>query len=280
MLNDIKPDKFADLVQIAGLSHGTDVWLNNAQRFIREGVATIDSVICTRDDIMRYLIHKGFPSSDAFNIMECVRKGKGLTEDQENEMVTYDIPPWYIESCKLIKYMFPRAHAVAYVMMSYRIAYFKVYYPQAFYAAYLTTKITDFNWDVISQGVYAVEQKMNEIAQKSDDSRTEKEKQEAVVYEVVYEMLSRGYEFYPPSLTESNAMSFSLDGDRVRVPLCALDGVGASVGSMIVEQRAVRPYETVEDLSLRGKANKTAIESLRKHGVLDGLPESDQISFF
>ncbi len=280
MLDDIKPTKFADLVQIAGLSHGTDVWLNNAQRFIREGVATIDEVICTRDDIMRYLIHMQLPASDSFKIMERVRKGKSLTEEQEEEMNEYNIPAWYIESCKLIKYMFPRAHAVAYVMMSYRIAYFKVYYPQAFYAAYLTSKISDFNWDVASQGIYAVEARMNSINGRSDDEVSDKEKQELIVDEIVYEMLARGYSFCPPSLTESKALKFTIDDGKVRVPLCALENVGASVGKMIEEQREVRPYETVEDLQVRGKTNKSAIESLRKHGVLEGMPESDQISFF
>ena len=279
MLDDLKPSKFADLVQIAGLSHGTDVWLNNAQKFVREGTATIDTVICTRDDIMRYLIHMGLPSSHAFSIMERVRKGKGLTAENEAEMREHDVPEWYIESCNLIKYMFPRAHAVAYVMMSYRIAYFKVYHPAAFYAAYLSSKVTDFNWDVISEGLYAVEQKIKQIGAKSDENVSDKEKQELVVYEVAYEMLSRGYEFCPPSLTESKAMKFTLHDGKVRVPLCALDGVGSSVGTAIEEQREIRPYETVEDLSSRGGANSKAIESLRKHGVLEGLPESDQMSF-
>ncbi len=280
MLDDIKPRKFADLIQIAGLSHGTDVWLNNAQRFIREGHVTIDDVICTRDDILRYLLRKGLPAEEAFRIMERVRKGKGLSPENEKLMTENGVPPWYVESCRLIKYMFPRAHAVAYVMMSYRIAYFKVYHPQAFYAAYLTTKISDFNWDTISQGIYEVESRIKSISQRSGPEEDDKEKKELVVYEVVYEMLARGLSFAPPSLTDSDAGKFTLAGDKVRVPLCALEGVGGSVGQQIVLQREIRPFDTVEDLQTRAKVNRTGTESLRRHGVLDGLPESDQISFF
>lgn len=279
MLDDTKPDKFADLVRISGFSHGTNVWINNAQEYIRNGEATMREVISTRDDIMNYLILKGLPSVDAFNIMERTRKGRGLTEEQEALMKENDVPQWYMDSCNKISYMFPRAHAVAYVMMAYRIAYYKVYYPVAFYAVYLTTKIMDFNWDVIKKGSRVIPERIAGVERKGKNA-TQKEQNEAIVLEVVYEMYARGYEFLPPDLEVSEAMRFTVEEGRIRVPLCALPEVGETVGRAIEEERKLRPFETVEDLRYRAKVNKAALESLRESGVLAGLPESDQLQMF
>ncbi len=279
MLDDTKPEKFADLVRISGLSHGTNVWTGNAQEFIRKGLTDIQGAICTRDDIMNYLINQGLPSGHAFTIMEGVRKGKGLKPDQEEEMREHGVQPWYIESCKLISYMFPRAHAVAYVMMSYRIAYFKVHYPQAFYAAFLSTKLAGFKWDIISQGRDAVMRQIENI-QRMERSEQKKKEQEMTVYEIVYEMMSRGYEFEDPTIENSPALRFDVHDGKVVVPICALDGVGESVGRVIEQERKIRPFSTIEDLQARAKVNKTAVETLRKFGVLGDMPESDQISLF
>ncbi|MEG0662732.1 MAG: PolC-type DNA polymerase III, partial [Anaerovoracaceae bacterium] len=279
MLDDTKPDKFADLVRISGFSHGTNVWLNNAQAFIRSGEATMREAISTRDDIMNYLILKGLPNKEAFNIMEKVRKGKGVTEEREELMRQNDVPEWYIESCKRISYMFPRAHAVAYVMMSYRIAYYKVYHPAAFYAVYLTTKIADFNWEVIRKGSKAVLERMEEIELKEKNA-TKKEEDEVTVLEIAYELYSRGYQFMDPDLSYSKAMNFTVKDGKVVVPLCGLNGVGETVGKAIEAEQKNRPFETVEDLQSRAKVNKTAIESLRQSGVLEGMPESDQLCMF
>lgn len=279
MLDDTKPDRFADLVRISGFSHGTDVWINNAQEFIRNGQATMKEAISTRDDIMNYLILKGVPKGDAFQIMEKVRKGKGLTPEREALMREHDVPEWYIESCKRIQYMFPRAHAVAYVMMSYRIAYYKVYYPQAFYAVYLTTKIADFNWDVVQNGSKACLDRIAAIEMKGKNA-TAKEKDEVTVLEVCYEMYSRGYHFTAPSLVDSSAMEFTVKDGNVVVPLCGLNGVGETVGRAIEKEQRRRPFETIEEMQHRAKVNKTAIESLKHAGVIDGMPEANQICMF
>jgi len=279
MLDDTQPKKFADLVRISGFSHGTDVWLNNAQELIVNGIATMNNAISTRDDIMNYLRLKGLPNKDAFTIMEKVRKGKGLTEEQEALMRENDVPEWYIGSCKKIKYMFPRAHAVAYVMMSYRIAYFKVYHPAEFYAVYFTTKVADFNDKVILQGTLAVQEKMEEIISKGNNA-SKKEEVEMIVYEVAYEMYARGYEFLPARLGESDGTKFSVRDGKVQLPFVAVSGVGESAAKAIAEEYKVRPFETVDEVRERAKVNKTAIEELRAHGVFAGLPETDQLSFF
>jgi len=279
MLDDTQPKKFADLVRISGFSHGTDVWLNNAQELIVNGIATMNNAISTRDDIMNYLRLKGLPNKDAFTIMEKVRKGKGLTEEQEALMRENDVPEWYIGSCKKIKYMFPRAHAVAYVMMSYRIAYFKVYHPAEFYAVYFTTKVADFNDKVILQGSLAVQEKMEEIINKGNNA-SKKEEAEMIVYEVAYEMYARGYEFLPARLGESDGTKFGVRDGKVQLPFLAVSGVGETAARAMAEEYKVRPYETVDEVRERAKVNKTAIDELRAHGVFEGLPETDQLSFF
>lgn len=285
MLDAAKPERFGDLVRIAGLSHGTNVWLKNAEQYIREGKATMKDVISTRDDIMNYLILKGLPNEKAFEIMEKVRKGKGVSKDYVGLMKEHGVPDWYVDSCQKISYMFPRAHAVAYVIMSYRIAYCKVYYPAAFYAVLFTAKIADFNWSVIREGSDSILKRITEIESKGDNA-TKKEADEQIVLELAYEMYSRGYNFVPPTLAESTAMQFTVKGDyhegsgSVIVPLCALTGVGESAGCAIENENAEKPFETVEEVYLRAKVNKTAIEALREAGVLEGMPETDQLSFF
>jgi DNA polymerase-3 subunit alpha (Gram-positive type) len=279
MLDDTNPSKFADLVRISGFSHGTDVWNNNAREFIKSGVATMNEVISTRDDIMNYLILKGVPHKDSFKIMESVRKGKGVTPEQERRMKEKGIKDWYIESCKRIKYMFPRAHAVAYVMMSYRIAYYKVYHPAPFYAAFFTSKRDDFNSELIQQDAGKVYERIQMLNNKGR-SITEKEKNEITVLEVMYEMFSRGLEFLPPRLGHSHPLKFYCEGQQVRVPLAAISGVGEAAAKTIQEEYEKKPFVTVEDIRNRGKANNTAIGGLKMQGVLEGIPESDQISLF
>ena len=279
MLDDIQPTTVEELIRISGLSHGTDVWLGNAQDLIVNNVTTMREAIATRDDIMNYLRKHGVPNGDAFTIMEKVRKGKGLTEEQEALMVEHDVPDWYIDSCKKIKYMFPRAHAVAYVLMSMREAYYKVYYPAEFYAVYFTTKIGSFDEKTILEGQKAVEKRMDEIIKLGKDA-AKKEEAEYTVFEVAYEMYARGYEFTPARLGLSDATKFGVHEGKVLLPFAAITGVGEKAAQMIVEEYDKRPFETVEDVIDRGKANKTAIEGLREHGVLDGLPEQAQISFF
>lgn len=279
MLDDVKPSKFADLVRISGFSHGTDVWINNAQEFIKSGVATIKDAISTRDDIMNYLIHKGVPNKNAFKIMENVRKGKGITAEEAELMEENDVPEWYIESCRRIKYMFPKAHAVAYVMMSYRIAYYKVYHPPEFYAVYFTTKAADFNAEVIFKGFDEVTARMRTLEIMGKNA-TAKEINELTVLEVALEMLARGYEFVLPELGVSHPMNFKVVDGKVILPFVALSGVGETAAKAICEEFEVKPFISKDDLRVRAKANKTAIEALDLFNILKDLPDSDQLSLF
>ena len=279
MLDDIHPTTVEELVRISGLSHGTDVWLGNAQDLVRNGVTTMREAIATRDDIMNYLRKKGLDNSNAFTIMEKVRKGKGLTEEQEMLMIEHDVPDWYIDSCKKIKYMFPRAHAVAYVMMSLREAYYKVYHPLEFYAVYFTTKVAAFDEKTIRRGKNAVLDRMAEI-DRMGKNITKKEENEYTVLEVAYEMYARGYEFAPARLGVSDATRFRVADGKVVLPFVAISGMGEGAATAFADGYAARPYETVEDVIDRGHVNKTVVEQLRAHGVLEGLPETAQISFF
>ena len=280
MLDDTKPDKFADLVRISGFSHGTDVWLNNAQNYIRSGQATMREVISTRDDIMNYLILKGVENETAFKIMEIVRKGKkDLDEQQVATMKEHGVPNWYIDSCNKIKYMFPRAHAVAYTMMSFRMAWYKVYYPQAFYATYFTTKVANFDADTILKGKDAILAKMDEIDAKGINA-TAKEKDDYIIYEVAYEMYARGYEFSPARLGISEAAKFGVDDGRVRLPYMAIEGVGETAANAFYTEYELKPFDTIEEAVKRARLNRTAVEGLRNHGVFEGLPETDQLSMF
>ncbi len=279
MLDDTKPDKFADLVRISGFSHGTDVWLNNAQDYIRSGVATMREVISTRDDIMNYLILKGIENKTAFKIMEDVRKNRPLKDEQLQVMKDHGVPQWYIDSCIKIQYMFPRAHAVAYVMMSFRMAWYKVYYPQEFYATHFTSVVANFNAEVILKGPDAVLEEMDAIIAKGTNA-SQKEKDDILVYEVAYEMYSRGYEFAPARLGKSYAMKFWVDDGKVLLPFVAVEGVGETAAKSFVAAYEEKPFDTIEEAIQRGKLNKTAVEGLRNHGVFAGLPETDQLCMF
>ena len=279
MLDDTQPSRFGDLVRISGFSHGTDVWINNAQEFIKNGDTTIKDAISTRDDIMNYLILKGLPNKEAFNIMEKVRKGKGVTEERVQLMKDNNVPDWYIESCQRIKYMFPRAHAVAYVMMSYRIAWFKVYYPVPFYAAYFTTKVADFNSEVVLKGSGAILARIDEILAKGKNA-TKKEEDEMTVLEVAYEMYSRGYEFEPINFGVSDGTKFYEHEGRVLLPFMAVSGIGETAAKALADECRIRPFETIEELKSRTRISNSNIESLKDMGVLEGMPETDQLSMF
>ncbi|MPQ42410.1 PolC-type DNA polymerase III [Clostridium tarantellae] len=279
MLVDTKPSSFADLVRISGLSHGTDVWLNNAQYFIAEGYTTLKDCISTRDDIMVYLMYAGVPPKTAFNIMEKVRKGKGLTEDDEKIMKENNVPDWYIESCKRIKYMFPKGHAVAYVMMAVRIAYFKVYYPQAYYTTYFTVRADDFDADLICKGEVAVRAKMQELYTLGNNL-TQKDKGLLTILEISYEMYKRGLKFHKVDIYKSDAVKFKIEEGAIRPPINALQGVGDNASKNIIEARKDGEFISKEDLRIRAKVSKTVIETLTNHGCLEGLQESNQLSLF
>ncbi len=278
MLKDTQPTTFAELVRISGLSHGTDVWLNNAQEFVRAGRAELKNVISTRDDIMNYLIYAGLPHKTAFTIMENVRKGKGLKPEQEALMAENKVPDWYIESCKRIKYMFPKAHAVAYVMMSFRIAWFKVHHPLAFYATFFTIKASDFDAEVMCAGSSVVHSRMREL--ENIPKPTQKEKDQAGLMEVVLEFYARGYEFHRVDLYASLAEKFDIQDEKLLPPLMALQGLGENAAKSLVEARQVEPFISKLDIRTRAKVTKTVIEVLDVHGCLKGLPDDDQLTLF
>ncbi|MBC3887311.1 PolC-type DNA polymerase III [Acetobacterium paludosum] len=279
MLLDTKPTAFADLIRISGLSHGTDVWLNNAQELIKQRTVTIKEAICTRDDIMLYLLDKGLEAKTAFTIMEKVRKGKGLTPEFEKAMRDCKVPEWYIDSCKKIKYMFPKAHAAAYVTSAFRIAWYKVYYPLAYYATYFSVRASEFDAQLVTQGKGAVVAKMNQIKEVGIKA-SNKEKGLLTVLEIVYEMLCRGYCFKNVDVYESHYSKFRIVEDSLLPPLSALDGIGEKAAQRIFEEAQVRAYMSREDLQNRTKVGKAVIETLEKQGCLNQLPASNQIAFF
>ncbi|MGF6376214.1 DNA polymerase-3 subunit alpha (Gram-positive type) [Clostridiales Family XIII bacterium PM5-7] len=279
MLDDIKPDKFADLVRISGFSHGTDVWLNNAQDYIRDGTATMREVISTRDDIMNYLQLKGLENKMAFQIMEDVRKNRPLKEEQLKVMKEHGIPDWYVDSCIKIQYMFPRAHAVAYVMMSFRMAWYKVYYPVEFYATYFTSTVANFDAETILKGPKACLERIETINLMGDNA-TQKEKEDILNLEVACEMYARGYAFSEAKLGKSHGVQFWVDEGKVLLPFVALEGVGETAAKALTAAYEEMPFHTIEEAIKRAKLNKTAVEGLRNHGVFAGLPETDQLSLF
>ncbi|MDF2891426.1 MAG: polymerase alpha subunit [Clostridia bacterium] len=279
MLLDTMPTTFAELARISGLSHGTDVWINNAQEMVRNGTCVLKEVISTRDDIMVYLIYKGVLPKMSFKIMENVRKGKGLTAEHEEAMREKNVPEWYIDSCKKIKYMFPKAHAVAYVMMSFRIAYYKVHYPSAFYATFFTVKVEDFDADLFVKGKEAVLARWREIDKLGNNAST-KEKNMATLLEVVYEMYLRGIKLRHVDLYKSSADKFIVTEEGILPPLNALQGVGINAAYSIAKAREVEPFFSIDELREKTKVSKTVIEILKIHGCLKDIPESSQISLF
>lgn len=279
MIKDTKPKSFSDLVRISGLSHGTDVWINNAQDIIKKGYAKIGGVISTRDDIMTYLIQMGVEKKTAFDIMERVRKGKGLRKEDEEAMKAQNVPQWYIDSCNTIKYMFPKAHAVAYVTMSVKIAYYKVHYPEAFYATYFTTKVDDFDADIVMKGQNHILNTIKSLEEKGND-KTAKEKNLITVLEVAYEMYKRGFKFTKVDLYKSDDRKFLLTEDGILPPLMGLQGLGANAAANIKAEREISEFISIEDIINRAKVSKTVIEVLEKHGCLKNMDETNQISIF
>jgi len=281
MLEATRPTTFSELVRISGLSHGTDVWLNNAQVLIEKGIATLNEAICTRDDIMTYLIYQGVPEKQAFDIMELVRKGKGnkLSAEQIGAIREHGIPEWYIDSCLKIKYMFPKAHAVAYVINGFRIAWFKVYYPREFYASFFSIRAEDFDPENILQGKEQVRGRIKEISRQGMQA-SQKDKKLLPILELALEMYARGFNFYPVDLYRSDAKKFLLEPDGLLLPFSALPNLGGTAAQNIAEARDGSGYLSVEEFQQRSHINKTAVEVLRKHGCLDGLPESTQLSLF
>lgn len=279
MLEDTRPRTFSELVRISGFSHGTDVWLNNAQDLIKSGTCTLSEAISTRDDIMIYLIHKGMEPARAFKIMEGVRKGKGVKPEDVEAMRACGVPDWYIQSCQKIKYMFPKAHAVAYVMMAFRIAYFKVYYPEAFYATYFTVRAEEFDADLIAKGKDAVLRKIEEI-ERQGNGASARDKNLLTILEVALEMYARGIKMRKVDLWESDATRFLITPTGLLPPFAALQGVGETAARNIVAAREEAPFTSVEDLRTRARVSKTVIEVLEQHGALRGLSETDQLQLF
>lgn len=280
MLIDTKPTTFAELVRISGLSHGTDVWVNNAQDLVRGNVVGLKEVISTRDDIMNYLIFSGLEAKMAFTIMENVRKGRGLKPEFEKAMRANNVPDWYINSCKKIKYMFPKAHAVAYVMTSFRIAYCKVHHPEAFYATYFTTKVEDFDISLCTSGIDAVKKRMREIEELGNKA-TAKEHNQYTILEVVVEMYARKIEFLNVDLYKSHAYEFQIaEKGKILPPMVSLQGMGLNAAESIVEERKNGEFLSKEDLLKRTKISKTVVEKLTEHGTLANMSEKNQVSFF
>lgn len=285
MLLDTRPSTFEELIRISGLSHGTDVWLNNAQDLIEQGVVTLSDAICTRDDIMIYLISKGLPPNPAFKIMETVRKGKALKDlekwaEYKELMKEHDVPDWYIKSCEKIKYMFPKAHAAAYVTMAFRIAWFKVHIPKAYYASFFSIRADDFEGESMLHGKEKVRAKMKEI-DSLGNSASNKEKNMYPILEIVLEMNERGINFLPVDLYKSDAVKFIVEEDGIRPPFSALDGLGEVDANKIVAAREDgEPFTSIEQMSYKAKIGKVALEILTKSGCLNGLPRSEQMDMF
>ncbi len=279
MLMDTKPNSFSDLVKISGLSHGTDVWFNNAQELIKNNVATLKEVIPTRDDIMVYLILKGVENKLAFTIMESVRKGKGLTPEFEQAMIDKNVPDWYIESCKRIKYMFPKGHAVAYVTNAFRMGYFKINYPYAFYASLFSVKVEDFDYDLMCFGLDKVQEAIKEI-QALGKGATTKEKTKLVVLELVREMYKRGLKFTKMDLYKSKGFKFDVTEEGLLPPLFCVQGLGEQATQNIIDARENGEFDTIENLVERTKISKTVVEILKQNGVLQGIPDTNQLTLF
>ena len=282
MLEETKPTEFDILVRLSGFSHGTDVWLGNARDLILSGTATVGQAIGCRDDIMLYLISCGMKEKRAFKIMEAVRKGRGLPEGAEDEMKEHGVPDWYIGSCKKIAYLFPKAHAVAYVMMAFRIAWFKVHDPLVFYAAYFSIRAKAFDATVMCLGMDRVKAKMNEIRAKDKDASAV-EQDMLTTLEVVYEFYLRGYTFDQMDLYRSGAVRFQVDRERKALvpPFMAIPGLGETAAISIVEQRKGKQYLSVEEFSADcPKVTKAHIELLRACGALGNLPETSQMTLF
>ena len=279
MVEEAKPKSFSDLLQISGLSHGTDVWLGNAQELIKEGICDISHVIGCRDNIMNDLIAYGVEKSHAFKIMESVRKGKGLTPEWEEEMKAASVPDWYIGSCKKIKYMFPKAHAAAYVMSAIRLGWYKVHIPIAFYCAMFTVAPGGFDAEIVMGGRGKVRATIKDIESRGKEA-TPKEQASIPVLQLINEAMARGIKFLPINIIKSESSAFVPENGAIRMPFSALAGLGENAAANIVAARDEEPFFSVEDLQIRAKLTKSVIEVLRNNKVLEGLDETDQLSFF
>ncbi len=277
VLIDAKPRNFADLLQISGLTHGTNVWLGNAQDLIKDGTCDISRVIGTRDGIMLDMIRYGLENATAFKIMEAVRKGKGLTPEWEEDMRAHNVPEWYIASCKKIKYLFPKAHAAAYVMSAIRLAWYKVHQPVAFYCTMFTVAPNGFDAQVVIKGKQNVVAHMKDI-QKRGKEASQKEQSSVPVLQLIVEAMARGVKFLPVDLQKSHAFIFQPENGAIRMPFSSLPGLGENAAQNIIKARDEEPFFSVEDLQIRAKISKTVIEMLRANGVLDNINETDQMT--
>ena len=278
MLDETQPDTMEELLRISGLSHGTDVWLGNAQELIASGTATLSECVCCRDDIMNYLINMGCAPKMSFTTMESVRKGKGLKPEMEKEMVDHNVPDWFMDSCRKIKYMFPKGHAVAYVTMSLRVAWYKLHFPSAYYCSYFTVRGDGFDAGTMLIDPDTCRARIREIRNAEKPSAKEKEQQTSL--ELVLEMNMRGIRFLPVDLYKSDVRKFKIEGGDLRCPFTSLVGLGESVAESIVAARNQQPFVSIEDLQNRGHVGASIIEMLRQHGTLEGLDETSQISMF
>ena len=281
MIDDTHPDCFSDLVRISGFSHGTDVWLGNAQDLIKKGICTLKNAISARDDIMMYLIHHGVDALKSFKTMESVRKGRGIKDDVVEDLKAHDVPDWYIDSCQKIKYLFPRAHATAYVMMAYRIAYCKVHYPLAYYAAYFSKRTEEFDANEVIKGQTYIKQKLDELDDLSDERKLEDKEADLLAdYQVVYEYFLRGFTFERVNLYESAAEDFIIKKNSLLMSLNSINGVSEAQAKAIVTARAEGKFNSVDDLKSRTGLTRTTLAALKDHGCLNGLQETNQFSLF
>ncbi|MBP5222095.1 MAG: PolC-type DNA polymerase III, partial [Lachnospiraceae bacterium] len=285
MVIDAQPKSFSDLVRISGLSHGTDVWLGNAQDLIKSGIATISTAICTRDDIMTYLIGKGVDPERSFKIMENVRKGvvaKGKCaqwDEWVEDMKAHEVPDWYIGSCKKIAYMFPKAHAAAYVMMAWRIAYCKIHYPLAYYGAYFTIRAKAFSYEIMCQGQAHLEAILADY-RKREDSLSKKEKDQISDMRIVQEMYARGYDFAPIDIFKAHSRHFQIVDGKLMPSLTSIEGMGEKAADAVMEAAKDGPFLSRDDFKERTKVSQTVCELMGQLGLLGDLPESNQISLF
>ncbi|MCR5281836.1 MAG: PolC-type DNA polymerase III, partial [Lachnospiraceae bacterium] len=292
MLKDTKPKSFTDLVRISGLSHGEGIWEGNAKDLILSGTTTISEAICTRDDIMIYLIHMGLESSEAFDIMENVRKGKvakGKCDkwpQWKQDMADHNVPQWYIESCEKIQYMFPKAHAAAYVMMAWRVGYCKVYYPLAYYTAYFTIRAKAFNYEIMCQGQARALKELDDLKKKKKDQKKNKEEASAKDDDtisdllLVQEMYARGLEFTPIDIYRAHSRNFQIIDGKIMPALSSIEGMGATAAEQFMEGARGEKFLSLDDLRARTKAPAKVVEKMKQLGLLEGLPESNQLSLF